>query len=134
VDHNKVRMHLSAFKDGELNENLKDLILRHLQSCDSCREELGEFERIDSTLRGLPQISVSNTFTSEILARTQAAKPNRHRKSIALRRIADRFFLLAASVSEVFLGYSPQTTGSLDEFGDFPPYSLGHAYFSLIGR
>lgn len=127
-------MHLSAFKDGELNENLRDPIIRHLQSCDSCREELNEFEKIDSTLRGLPQIDVSKTFVSEILAGTQAAKPSRHRKSIVLRGIADRFFLLAASVSEVFLGYSPQTTGSLDEFGDFPPCSLGHAYFSLIGR
>ncbi|MDR3557051.1 MAG: zf-HC2 domain-containing protein [Syntrophobacteraceae bacterium] len=134
MDHNKVRMHLSALKDGELNENLRDPIVRHLQSCDSCREELNEFERIDSTLRGLPEISVSKTFVSEILARTQAAKPTRHWKSIVVRRIADRFFLLAASVSEVFLGYGPQTTGSLDEFGDFPPYSLGHVYFSLISR
>ena len=134
MDHDKIRMHLSAFKDGELNENLRDHILRHLKSCDACREELNEFEKIDSMVRELPEISIPNTFASGILFRAQAVKSGRDWESSVVRRIADRFSLLLDSVLGVFPGYKSEITGSLDEFGDFPPYSLGHAYFSLISQ
>jgi hypothetical protein len=108
--------------------------LRHLQSCDSCREELREFDNIDSLVRGLPEISVSETFASEIIARTHAAKSTSHWKLSLTYRIIDRFLFLVESVFESLPGYKPQQTGSLDEFGDSPPLSLSHAYFSLISQ
>ncbi len=134
MDHDKIRMNLSAFKDGELDEDLKDLILQHLQSCDSCREELNEFDKIDSMLGGLPEISVPQTFASDIIVKSRAEKSPCHWKLSFVRRVSDRFFLLVDSILQMFPGYMDQRTGFLDEFGDFPPHSLGHAYLSLIGR
>ena len=133
MDHDEIRTGLSAYKDGELRESLRDRISRHLQVCDACREELRELDQIDSLVRGLPGISASETFTSDIIARAQAAKAPRYRKLTLPRRILGGFLLLADLVFEMLPGYEFQETGSLDELGDFPPLSLSHAYFQLIG-
>jgi hypothetical protein len=95
---------------------------------------LKELDQIDLLVRGLPEISASETFASEIIARTHAARPPRHWESSLSRRVLDQILLLANSVFELLPGYKFQRTDSLDEFGDFPPLSLSHAYFSLIGR
>lgn len=134
MDHDKMRTNLSAYKDGELSENLRDRISRHLQSCDACREELEELDKVDLLVKGLPEISVSETFIAEIMAGTHAAKSPRHLKLSLPQRMVDRLLLLLESIFELLPGYKPQGTGSLDEFGDFPPLSLSHAYFNLIGQ
>ena len=133
MDHDEIRASLSAYKDGEVNESLKNLISRHLQVCDACGKQLRELDRMDSLVRRLPGICASETFTSKIIARIQAANAPGYWKLSLPRRILDRFLLLADSVFDLFLGYQLQRTVSLDEFGDFPPLSLSHAYFRLIG-
>ena len=133
MDHDKIRARLSAYKDGELNEGLRDQISRHLQMCDACGGEMRELDRIDSLVRGLPEIGVQETFSSAIIAKALAAKAPRRWKSSLPRRILDRFLPLADSVFELLAGYEPRE-GSLDEFGDSPPLSLSHAYFQLIGH
>jgi hypothetical protein len=92
-----------------------------------------ELDRIDSLVRGLPEIGVPETFRAEIIAKALAAKAPRRWKASFSRRILDRFLPLADSVFELLAGYEPQE-GSLDEFGDSPPLSLSHAYFQLIGH
>ena len=134
MDHDKFQCSLSAYKDGELDASLKDSISHHLRSCDSCREDLRNLEQIDTLLRGLPEITVSETFASEIIAKTRTANASRPLKPSLPQRIADRFVLLANSIFESLPGYEFQQTSSLDEFGDFPPLSLGHAYFRLLSR
>jgi hypothetical protein len=32
------------------------------------------------------------------------------------------------------LGHRYRGTAGLDEFGDFPPFSIGHAYFHALGQ
>lgn len=134
MDHHKIRPILSAYKDGELDDNLREQISRHLQVCDPCRQELREMDRIDSLVRELPEIVVSETFTAEILARTQSVKPGHYLRVSLHQRILERFLLLADSVFELLPGYEFQRTGPLDEFGDFPPLSFSHAYFQLIDK
>ena len=131
MNHDEIRTSLSAYKDGELEEELRGQISRHLESCDDCRAELKELDQIDSLVKGLPEISVSETFVSDILARTAAKS---HSKLGLFQRIVDRITPLVDSLFEFLPGYKPQGTGSLDEFRDFPPLSLSHAYFSLIGQ
>jgi anti-sigma factor ChrR (cupin superfamily) len=133
VDHDKFRANLSAYRDGELNESLRDRIARHLQVCDACCEDLRELDRIDSLVRELPQIGASENFASEIIWKAQSGIVPRHRESSFPHRILDGFLSLADSVFELFPGNEFQG-GSLDEFGDSPPLSLSHAYFQLIGR
>ena len=134
MDHTKIRPSLPAYKDGELDEASRDQVARHLEVCGGCREELGELDQIDSLVRGLPGLIVSETFTSEIVARTQSAKSGSYLKVSLLRRISERFLNLADSVFQLLPGYVSQRTDSLDEFGDFPPLSLSYAYFQLIGK
>ena len=133
MDHDKIRTGLSAYKDGELSESDKDRIARHLQVCEACREQLRELDQIDSLVRQLPGIGASENFTCEIIAKAEAAKAAGNRKASLPHRVLDRFLGLADSVFELLPGYEFQG-GMLDELGDFPPLSLGHAYFQLIGR
>ncbi len=134
MDHIKIRPNLSAYKDGELDGALRDQVSRHLQVCDACREELRALDQIDSLVRGLPGLAVPETFASEIISRTQSAKTDDYLKIGLVRRISGRFLNLADSVFQLLPGYVSQRTGSLDEFGDFPPLSLSYAYFQLIGK
>ncbi len=134
MDHNEVLVNLSAYKDGELAENLREQIFRHLELCESCSVVAKELDQIDSMIRRVPEISVSEAFVSEIIARTQAAKTAPQLKPSLPHKILNRFLLMADTVFELLPGYEFQRTGSLDEFGDFPPFSLSHAYFQLIGQ
>jgi predicted anti-sigma-YlaC factor YlaD len=134
VNHDKFQAKLSAYKDGELNENLWDQISRHLQSCDACREELKEFDKIDSLVEGMPEISVPETFTAEIIAKSQTVKSHRRWEMVLPQTMIDRLMLVIDSIFDLLPGDKSRGTGSLDEFGDFPPLSIGHAYFSLIGQ
>ncbi len=137
MEHDKIQRNLSAYKDCELDKDSRDEISRHLQVCDSCRRELRELDQIDSLVQRLPQIVVSETFASEILARAHSVKTGGNlrisRESLP-RRILERFLDLADSVFELLPGYGFQRTATLEEFGDFPPLSLSHAYLQLIGK
>jgi anti-sigma factor RsiW len=134
VRHHKIRPNLPAYKDGELDEALRDQVVRHLEVCDICREELRELDQIDLLVRGLPELAVSETFTSEIIARTQAVKTGVCLRASLTQRILGRFLHLADSIFELLPGHEFQGIGSLDEFGDFPPLSLSYAYLQLIGK
>jgi anti-sigma factor RsiW len=133
VDHDEVRANLSAYRDGELNERLREQIALHVRACGACREELREFDRIDSLVRELPEIIAPENFTSEVIAKARAGFAPRPYGLSLPRRVLERFVCLADSVFALFAGYEIQD-GTLDEFGDFPPLSLGYAYFQLIGR
>jgi anti-sigma factor RsiW len=133
VDHDNIGARLSAYKDGEIHGSLRDRIERHLEACDACREELERLDRIDSLVRELPAIVASEDFTSEINSKAQPSATFRYRLLSLPHRILDRFLFLGDSAFVLFRGH--QSWGdSLDEFGDFPPLSLGHAYFQLIGQ
>ena len=134
MDHDEIRTRLSAYKDGELNEILKDRLSRHLHSCESCREELRKLDQLDSLVKGFPEISPSQSFTSKIIAGTNAAQPVPCEVLSLPGRIFDRFLRLTDSVFALFPGRTTLRTGALDEFGDFPPLSLSYAYFQVIGR
>ena len=134
MDHDKCRVYLSALRDGELDENFKDLVSRHLQSCDACCKELRELERMDALVGGIPGIRVPETFAAEIMARTRAVRSQSSRELRLPKRVADWFALAVDSILEFLPGNKSQGTGTLAEFGDFPPLSLSHAYFNLIGQ
>ncbi|MBX6342150.1 MAG: zf-HC2 domain-containing protein, partial [Thermomicrobiaceae bacterium] len=45
---------ISAFMDGELNEDETSELLQHLASCASCRAVLDEYRALRDDLRALP--------------------------------------------------------------------------------
>jgi predicted anti-sigma-YlaC factor YlaD len=133
VEHDKIRARLPAYKDNELEWNIREQISAHLQGCNACREELSAFDEIDSLFLDLPQISVSDTFVAEILTQILPTKSRSILRMWFHTRILEKFFRFADSVFELLPWHEFQKSGSLDEFGDFPPLSLSHAYFQLIG-
>jgi predicted anti-sigma-YlaC factor YlaD len=51
MDHQKIKELISSYYDGELDEEQKRLVERHLEECSECRkefEEMGKFEEVMS--------------------------------------------------------------------------------------
>jgi predicted anti-sigma-YlaC factor YlaD len=51
MDHQKIKELISSYYDGELDEEQKKLVERHLEECSECRkefEEMGKFEEVMS--------------------------------------------------------------------------------------
>ena len=51
-----VQKKLSAYQDGELEPREQEQVRSHLLSCQVCREQFAEFERVWQTLGGLEEI------------------------------------------------------------------------------
>ena len=49
MDHQKIKELISPYYEGELNEEEKKLVERHLKECSECKkefEEMGKFEEV----------------------------------------------------------------------------------------
>ena len=49
MDHQKIKELISSYHDGELNQNEKQELEKHLEECGECRrefEEMGKFEEV----------------------------------------------------------------------------------------
>ena len=54
MDHNKIKELISPYHDGELNEEERKQVERHLEECSECRkefEEMGKFEEVLSKMQ-----------------------------------------------------------------------------------
>lgn len=74
---------LSAFADGELNENERDALLEHLEHCEGCREHLSELMILHTMFEELPELDAPQGFSERVLDRMheeQCAK-KRHRRA-----------------------------------------------------
>jgi anti-sigma factor RsiW len=134
VEHDKFRSKLSAYQDGEIDAELRDEISLHLRECAICRKELSELKQIDSLLGGMPDLGTSEALASQIVANVAQAERDNLSKDGLPHRIFTRVLQIADSVFELMPGRECQKTSTLDEFGDFPPLLLSHAYFQVIGR
>lgn len=127
-----VQIKLSAYMDGELDPGLHEEIAGHLRQCPKCREELEELSSVDTLIRGLPQLSLSDEFAKAVVARVQdavASEPKEHflrRAWKVLLEYSEKFF-------ELFEPESRIGTRSLDEFNDIPASFIGYAYFKVLG-
>jgi predicted anti-sigma-YlaC factor YlaD len=58
---------LSAYQDRELKSKEEERIASHLLSCQSCREQYAELERVWQTLRGLGEIYPDPWFYRQLV-------------------------------------------------------------------
>jgi anti-sigma factor RsiW len=134
VENDKFRSKLSAYKDGELDGDLGEMISLHLRNCVACRKELAELERVDSLVKDLPKLELNESFSLQIIAKI-STKEQDHLDSAPLsKRVFAKFLQLAESIFELVSGHEYERTATLDEFSDFPPLSMSHAYFQVIGQ
>lgn len=78
MDHDKIRLALAAFRDGESNETERLAVRGHLEGCPGCRLELSRLENLARLFfKPAPRPSArrSEAFASAVMARLEAAEP-----------------------------------------------------------
>jgi len=134
VENDRFTSRLSAFKDGELDENLREEVSLHLRGCEACRKELAELEQVDSLVRETPKLEPGRFFSLNIVAGI-SAEVRQHPDSASFpERFMAKVLELTDPIFELISGRRHKETAALDEFGDFPPLSMSYAYFHLIGQ
>jgi hypothetical protein len=123
---------ISSYLDQELDAASARQVEAHLHECANCREELREFQEIDGMVHGLPRFDLGPDFArqlsmklSELAVTGEIERPGRPSVLERLYRLLDDFVQLLSPTRA-------HTTGTLDEFSDFPPLSMGHIYFKLM--
>jgi anti-sigma factor RsiW len=134
VENDEFRSELSAYKDGELDGDLSEKISLHLRNCITCRKELAELERVDSLVKDMPKLELDESFFLKLVAGISTKEEGRLDSVPFSKRVFARFLQLADSIFELVPGHEYERTATLDEFGDFPPLSMSHAYFQVIGE
>jgi anti-sigma factor RsiW len=134
VENDGFRSKLSAYKDGELDGDLSEKISLHLRNCAACRKELAELERVDLLVKGMPKLELHDSFFLQIIAGISTKEQDRLDSAPFSKHVFARFLQLADSIFELVSGHEYERTATLDEFSDFPPLSMSHAYFQVIGE
>jgi hypothetical protein len=123
---------MSTYLDGELDTESSLAVTNHIEQCATCREDLAELQSIDALIQGLPKIEVSKGFSRQVIARAKewdelaalGKPPGTLGFASFLQVLEDLWDALVrdkASVPDI-----------LDEFGDFPPLSMGCIYFQIM--
>jgi len=115
---------ISAYIDGELEEEKAGDVEKHLLRCAECRQTWNDLKHADSLLAGLPPERVSEDFVRNLMMKTAEIQQTRTWSSRLL-------YFFAYFFDTVFV-FKKKNTGTLDEFGDFPPCSLSRVYFNLL--
>ncbi len=134
MENDRYRSKLSAYKDAELDGCLSKEISFHLRVCVACKKELADFDRVDALVRGMPKLEVGEAFASQIIAKVAVKECDILAPAPFPKRIFAKLMQLADCVFELIPWHEYRRTATLEEFGDFPPLSLSHAYLQLIGR
>lgn len=133
MESDSFRRKLSAYKDGELDGNLSEAVSLHLQNCASCRKELADFEQVDSLIKEMPKLDAAECFTLQVIAGISRTERDPLDLGSFSKRVLAKILQLAESFLELFAD-SEHEENTLDEFSDFPPLSISHAYFQLLGE
>jgi anti-sigma factor RsiW len=62
AEHDRISQLLSAYLDGQVNDDQRAAIDRHLATCDDCRRELNELRWTVELLHELPAVQVPRSF------------------------------------------------------------------------
>ncbi len=130
---NELEERLSAYLDGELDAETSEDLARHLSQCARCAADLGSLKAIDEEVRALPALDPGSGFARRVVARVDAWERSAA-EPIGSRTVVSALMALLGELLDR-MGISKETTtGSLDEFGDCPPLSMGSAFFRIIGE
>jgi hypothetical protein len=127
----KVQRKTSAYLDGELDLAASRSMESHLDQCAACEEMVADFQRVDALVRGLSRLDVGSEFVPRLLK--EVGKPTG--PGVSARSTLFPFARITRIVStfmDLLEERKSVTTHTLDEFGDFPPCSIGSIYLKLL--
>lgn len=126
------RRKISACMDHELDAVSVRQLESHLRQCTECRKMLDEFQEIDDMVRGLPDIAPDTDFAAQmvrIVNETALTGEVRCQRRLSL---SERISRIIEDFADLLISARSPSTGTLDEFSDFPPFSIGQIYFRLM--
>jgi anti-sigma factor RsiW len=132
MDCFEIQERLSGFLDGELGEDLRLQIARHLAGCPACQAELVALERLDGALAEL-EVPVPRGLAAKV-GRRLPRPTSPWRQSLALAVCLALGIFLGSSLTGTFypaLAPANGITGevaSLEIFQDYPQGSMGGAF------
>lgn len=132
MERDKFSIKLSAYKDGELDGNLNDEVFLHVRNCEACKKQLAELEQVDLLVKEMPRIEARESFALRVIARISTNEQGHFDTAPFSNRVRAKFLQLADSIFELISGREREGA-TLDEFSDFPPLSMSHAFFQVIG-
>lgn len=98
---------LSAFADGELNENERNELLAHLEHCEACRDKLSELMILHTMFEELPELDAPEGFSERVLDRLHAEEHAKKRHRRAWPRVLAACFALVV-ISAAALNILPR--------------------------
>lgn len=96
----QIKKRLSAYLDGEIEDNEKETIARHLKTCVSCQEELTRLREVKETLSVLPGMEVPPYFMTRLRQRIRDEESLAERPLPIIERIR-RIVVYAAALAGV---------------------------------
>jgi hypothetical protein len=133
VQCSEAKSRMSACLDGELDTESSLAMASHIEQCETCRGDLAEFQSIDAMIQRLPKIEVSKGFSTQLVARAREWDTLAVGKGRVTSAFAS-FLQLFEDLLDPLLRDKVPGTHTLDEFGDFPPLSMGCIYFQIVGQ
>jgi anti-sigma factor RsiW len=129
----KVQRKISAYLDGSLDSTSSRIVERHISQCGTCQRIVADFQRIDDLMRALPKFDMGPGFVGQLLEEVSGSR------APALTRHSDRSLFapvirFMSGFMDLLEGRKAPSTHTLDEFADFPPFSLGYIYFKLLDQ
>lgn len=122
---------LSAAMDGALDPASARSLARHVAQCPECRELAADFSHVDQQVRSLPKLDPETDLSARLLERVHdVAGQGAHR--VSDQPAGTRLLGWLATLIELLEPGKPTGSRTLDEFGDFPPFSLGSVYVQLL--
>ena len=104
---------LSAFVDGELNEQERGELLAHVEHCPNCRDALSELMILHTMFEELPELDAPDGFAERVLDRVHAEERAKKRSRRAWPRVLAACFALVV-ISAAALKILPAMTSKSD--------------------
>ena len=128
----QARIRISAYLDHELDAASARQLKSHLRQCAMCREVLTDFEALDNTVRELTETVPSPGFAAQTVRMARETEAIRASEAQGRLSLFERLSRIAMDFVDMVTSTRSPSTGTLDEFNDFPPLSMGHIYFKLL--
>jgi predicted anti-sigma-YlaC factor YlaD len=151
-----IQKKLSAYQDRELKPEEKEQISRHLENCQSCREQYEKLERVWQTLEEFQEIRPDPWFYPQLVRKVKEPRERSLLPGVQwvfqmLRTPAIASILLAIGIlagtylgntlaRSDFLRFQPERPtysqealfDSLKVFDPAPPGTLAHGYLQMV--